>query len=472
MRKLTVFAVTALVGCMQLSAQNIKLNGVYQYMRNDENDQPTEWVGSIYDENGNYTGKTLYFVPQGLYTMTWNGSSLTTPAKEPAVTKSAVMNAQGKIDLEKANWATNFNLMVGNSGAAYVDGKVVTVMSRDYQSTEDEELYAVRKWDAKTGELLSTDIFGVDANLESAGMSYNPKDGKVYGLFHFVNTPLNEAIVDDPDYYTDEDDHDSGREHLDDGWAIGTIDLATMAVTQITPGLYYGNYVAFAINSEGRAFALTSGGASGYIDDNGKIRDLNGNLSGATLCEFNLATGLMMTVPVVSMENVYDEAGNVIGQEEVTTWVSKYAGTGYASQVHRQSACFSKSNPNKLYWNGYYNSGKGINSWGSWGSLPDKEWKTNGKFDTCLYEIDIETGEGTRLSKIKDRYTFCALWADGDDCSDGSGYDMTNKETTGIVTVKTETAKTDNAVYNLNGQRVSNPEKGLFIANGYKYVVK
>jgi hypothetical protein len=245
-----------------------------------------------------------------------------------------------------------------------------------------------------------------------------------------------------------------------------------MAVTQITPGVYYGNYVAFAINSEGRAFALTSGGASGYIDDNGKIRDLNGNLSGATLCEFNLATGLMMTVPVVSMENVYDEAGNVIGQEEVTTWVSKYAGTGYASQVHRQSACFSKSNPNKLYWNGYYNSGKGINSWGSWGSLPDKEWKTNGKFDTCLYEIDIETGEGTRLSKIKDRYTFCALWAGGDDCSDGSGYDMTNKETTGIVTVKTETAKTDNAVYNLNGQRVSNPEKGLFIANGHKYVVK
>ena len=34
-----------------------------------------------------------------------------------------------------------------------------------------------------------------------------------------------------------------------------------MEVTQVTPGLYYGNYITFAINSEGRAFALTSGGS-------------------------------------------------------------------------------------------------------------------------------------------------------------------------------------------------------------------
>ena len=81
--------------------------------------------------------------------MSWDGSSLSTPVREPEVSKSDVMSSE-----EKQLWATNFNMMFGNSGAAYINGKLVTVMSRDEQSTTDEELFAVRKWDAKTGDLL------------------------------------------------------------------------------------------------------------------------------------------------------------------------------------------------------------------------------------------------------------------------------------------------------------------------------
>lgn len=44
-------------------------------------------------------------------------------------------------------------------------------------------------------------------------------------------------------------------------------------------------------------------------------------------------------------------------------------------------------------------------------------------------------------------------------------------ETTGIGTIKDNTAK-DNAIYNLNGQRVASPEKGLYIMNGKKIIVK
>ena len=80
-----------------------------------------------------------------------------------------------------------------------------------------------------------------------------------------------------------------------------------------------------------------------------------------------------------------------------------------------------------MYWIGYANSGKGINEWGSWGALPDKEWRTNGKYDTALYEVDIKTGEATMLSLVPNRWTFSALWFEGDDASDGAGIDVIGK---------------------------------------------
>ena len=120
-----------------------------------------------------------------------------------------------------------------------------------------------------------------------------------------------------------------------------------------------------------------------------------------------------------------------------------------------------------MYWNGYYNSGKGINDWGSWGSLPDREWESNGKYDTCLYEVDITTGEATRLSKIDKRWIFSCLWVDGDDCSDGASIDVT-----AIKNVKTLKTDATSPIYNLQGQRVENAQKGFFIQNGKKFIVK
>ncbi len=453
MKKNLMIALLAIVA-ITVNAQSVKLNGVYQYGRNNDGELESQWVGSLYDEQGNYTGKTLFIVPQGLYTMTWDGTSLTTPVKEPECSKASVSNADGSINYEKAIWATNFNLMYANSGAGYVDGQVITVMSRDEQSTVDDELFAVRKWDAKTGNLLSSENFPKSATLESAGISYNPKDGKVYGLFYLTGQQLSESITSDPEYF---EDQDADLTDGDAGYCICTLDPKTMKVTPITPGLYYYNFVTFAINSDGRAFALTSGGTNGVIKEDGKMYNINDELTGASLCEFDLTTGLMMTKEVKSTVN----------GEEVTEYVSIHPATGYASQYRRQSACFAKSNPSIMYWNGYYNSGKGVNDSGSWTTLSDKEWRTNGKYDTCLYQIDITTGVATRLSKITDRYTFAAMWVDGDDCSDGAG------ETTGIQNVKNQqNSQADNAIYNLNGQRVSNAAKGLYIMNGKKFIAQ
>jgi len=402
----------AMAACCSLaaSAQSVKLNGVYQNNRyTDSEKNHSEYVGWNTE-----LGKSIFIVDNGLYTMTWDGNSLTTPEKEPPVVKADI-----KGDTEKELWANNFNLMYGNSGAVYVDGKIVTVTSRDEQSTTDEELFRVCKWDATTGNLLDSRTFPKGAMIESAGMSYNPVDGKVYGLFYISEAQLPSDITSDEDYFSEEDDADAGRTDMDAGYCLCTIDLSTMTVTPITPGLYYYNFVTFAINSEGRAFALTSGGTNGTVDSDGKIRDINGNLAGAQLYEFDLNSGMMYVNAIAKT----DEEG-----EEYFDYVSTFPATGYCSQYKRQSACFSKSNPNIMYWNGYFNSGKGINDWGSWGTLSDKEWRTNGKYDTSLYAIDITTGEATRLSNIPERYTFSCLWASGNDPSDGAGIDIINPD--------------------------------------------
>ncbi|MBO4907443.1 MAG: hypothetical protein J5486_10530 [Bacteroidaceae bacterium] len=431
-------------GSVAAGAQTLTIKGIGHNNRYDDGDQ---MVSSYLGWNSTLS-KAIFLVDNGIYSMTWSGTTLSTPARDPEVKASDVMSSD-----EKQLWAANFNLMYGNSGAVYVDGQLVTVMSRDEQSTVDEELFAVRKWNAKTGELLTSEILPKSRRLESAGMSYNPVDGKVYGLFYLTGISLPSEITDDEDYF---DDPDADLTDGDAGYAICEVNLGNMTVRRITPGLYYQNFITFAINSEGRAFALTSGGSSGYIDNNGKLRDADNKLAGAQLCEFDLSTGLMKTKAVFRTD---EETGEpYIAQEDI------YDGCGYSSQYRRQAACFAKSNPGKMYWVGYVNSGKGINDWGSWSSLSDKEWRTNGKFDTALYEIDITTGEATMLSKVPNRWTFSALWFEGDDCSEGAGINVTD----GVADLTAQpSAAADDNFYSLSGQNMGRTPR-----NGGIYVTR
>ncbi len=408
---LLLFVQTLLVTsfCLQMNAQDIRLKGIGHDNRYDDGEK----MVSTYVGWNSDLGKAIFIVDNGIYGMNYNGTTITTPEKDPAVDIAEVRG-----DTDKALWATNFNLMFGNSGAVYVDGQLVTVFSRDESSTVDEELFQVCKWNATTGELLSREIRPKSDHLESAGMAYNPKDGKVYGLFYLTGQDLPEDITSDPDYFEDEDaDMTDG----DAGYCLCTIDLATMKVTPVTPGLYYYNFITFAINSDGRAFALTSGGASGVVDNDGKMRNIDGNLVGAQLWEFDLTTGLIKTNAVEKVD---------VDGEAYTDFEPLVPATGYCSQYKRQAACFAMSNPDKMYWVGYYNSGKGINEWGSWATLSDKEWRANGKYDTALYEIDVNTGETRQVGKINNRWIFSALWIEGDDTSDGAGIDVNPEPST------------------------------------------
>ena len=405
MKKPKLFTTLALIlcCCMTVAAGNdVKIKGVYNNNRYDDH---ADHFYSTYVGWNSTLGKAIFIVENGIYAMNWDGSVLSTPVKEPAVNIEDFYSNGQFTDDNKALWANNFNLMYGNSGAVNANGVITTITSRDPDSSEENERFAVRKWDATTGDLLSGayDYYPASANLESAGMAVNPIDGKVYGLFYLTEVDLPSSITDDPDFF---EDSEGDATSTDAGYCICSIDLATMTVTPITPGLYYYNFVTFAINSEGRAFALTSGGTAGAENADGKMEDMNGNLTGAGLYEFDLETGLMVTVPVAAID---EETG-----EEYTEYVSPYPATGYCSQYKRQSACFDSKNPNIMYWNGFYNSGKGYNENGSWSNLSDRDWLTNGKYDTALYAVDITSGETTRLAKIDNRFTFSCMWVENE----------------------------------------------------------
>ena len=125
------------------------------------------------------------------------------------------------------------------------------------------------------------------------------------------------------------------------------------------------------------------------------------------MVEFDRETGIILT------KTETDEDGE-------TVRVNKYDFSGVQSQFKRQAACFDYTT-GKMYWNGFVNNGMGYNDWGSYGPLSDKEWRTNGKYDTALYEVDINTGLATRLSGLQNRLSLSCMWMPGRDASEATG---------------------------------------------------
>ena len=152
-----------MASCLSIMAQGVTLRGVYQTSRDDDNSVTSEYVGWNYQ-----LMKPIFIVPQGLYKMEWDGTTLHMPAKDPAVDKADFYSNGQFTDNGKAQWANNFNMMFANSGAVIKDGILTTIMSRtdmDGNSgayvepgsqTNDTTRFFVRKWNAQTGDLISS----------------------------------------------------------------------------------------------------------------------------------------------------------------------------------------------------------------------------------------------------------------------------------------------------------------------------
>ncbi len=402
-RSIRLILLSAIVSApIALSAQTLEFRGVKANARYDD--------GSTYKSTyigwDSEQGKAIFDVDQGLWKMDITADTVTT-------------------EVVKGD-----NLMYANSGAVYKNDTIVTVYSRESEDDPTKMEFKVRWWKASDGTKLREETFPQSANLESRGMSYNPVDGKVYGLFYFTGVALPDPVSE-----LDSTDIQNG-DTTDAGYALGTIDLNTMKIQQITPGLYYDNFVTLACSPEGRIFSMTAAG---------------------TLVEFDRQKGIIIT----------KTAKNSNGE---TVQVNKYDPSGVKSQFKRQASCFDFTT-GKLYWNGFVNNGMGYNDFGSYGPLPDRSWKTNGKYDTALYEINIETGAVTRISGIQNRLSLACMWIPGRDASDVTGIEDITAPSNGNV-----------KVYNQQGMLIytgseadMNLSKGLYIikqGNSTKKVLK
>ena len=180
--KFTVMA--AMAACaLSSTAQGLTFRGVYQTSR--DNDYPNGNYSEYVGWSSTYM-KPIFIVQQGLYKMDWDGTTLAMPTKYPEINKEDFSSNGMITDESKALWVTNFNMMYANSGAIIKDGILTTVMSRTDMDTNsggyvvpgstvnDTTRFAVRKWNAATGDLISSEIRPAWDCLESAGMAVNP----------------------------------------------------------------------------------------------------------------------------------------------------------------------------------------------------------------------------------------------------------------------------------------------------------
>ena len=116
-----------------------------------------------------------------------------------------------------------------------------------------------------------------------------------------------------------------------------------------------------------------------------------------------------------------------------------------------------------------------------------KEETTGSDVEDNKLEISTEsTGNGVYVLAVKDDVVAFYEWNGGSlgtgrvylpkpasgDAREMISFYFEDEETTGINTTLKTNERINNEVYNLNGQRVAQPTKGLYIVNGKKYIVK
>ena len=115
-----------------------------------------------------------------------------------------------------------------------------------------------------------------------------------------------------------------------------------------------------------------------------------------------------------------------------------------------------------------------------------KEETTGSDVEDNKLEISTEsTGNGVYVLAVKDDVVAFYEWnggslgtgrvylpASGNEAREMIAFFFSDEETTGINTTLKTNERINNEVYNLNGQRVAQPTKGLYIVNGKKYIVK
>ena len=109
-----------------------------------------------------------------------------------------------------------------------------------------------------------------------------------------------------------------------------------------------------------------------------------------------------------------------------------------------------------------------LTKWGDDGKLGDQSTMT---MTNEYAELNIENIDmAAKLAEVDRLMVQCNK--EGGDAFNFTAIVLVKKETTGINTLNVEREMLNGEVYNLAGQRVHNPRKGLYIVNGKKVMMK
>ena len=109
-----------------------------------------------------------------------------------------------------------------------------------------------------------------------------------------------------------------------------------------------------------------------------------------------------------------------------------------------------------------------LTKWGDDGKLGDQTTMT---MKNDYAELNIENIDmAAKLAEVDRLMVQCNK--EGGDAFNFTAIVLVKKETTGINTLNVEREMLNGEVYNLAGQRVHNPRKGLYIVNGKKVMMK
>ena len=140
-----------------------------------------------------------------------------------------------------------------------------------------------------------------------------------------------------------------------------------------------------------------------------------------------------------------------------------------------------KAYGNKLQIKVYGDKKSGTDFNEQYAPLSDTSASTTVDFDTSIlgstfWGVTLQTNSGALTATLKEAKL---IKADGTEepasVTAAWGCTVTAKSTpkpTGIQNIKYVKSEADGAIYNLQGQRVDNPKKGIFIQNGRKVVIK
>ena len=314
-------------------------------------------------------------------------------------------DGNGYVTLSSPNIEVTNAALYGSQGAIYKDGYFYTFFGRESDNADDPGNiggeYGYEQMEVVMRKWKVSDWSLVETKTYSPNRGLNFTD-----LTYDPNDDVVYCVYSD----ISGSDDDAFSEYY-----LGTLDLETMTVTRISQRAMSVEFRALAANPNGKLYGIAYGGRS--------IGDIS---FPGTLYSIDKKTG------------EYTKIGDI--------------GHGIPRTKMQSAVCD-------------WRTGKMYHAGNMYNSDVEKSTREKSTKDTGLYEIDINTGQATLISKFPYKETVVGLWIEGD--SERKNRDLKISIETPMQTYVSEPASVVATVKN-SGVMDANDYKVILYANGRK----